>query len=98
MTFLQSLISKKKVLFIGGNRKQKKKWREKYLRGFLETHFPIILSDSNSMYVYVLTTCSMIFLNVKTEHSMIRLLFGNLIFTVFFDVRLFFFLNQTAEN
>jgi len=62
---------KKKILFIGGNRKQKKIWREKYLRVFLETHFPIILSDSNSMYVYVLTTCSMIFLNVKTEHSKI---------------------------
>jgi len=69
---LQSLISKKKyVLNIGEDRKQKKNWREKYLRVFFRDTFSQILSDSNSMYVYVLTTCSMIFLNVKTEHSKI---------------------------
>ena len=72
--FLQSLISKKKyVLFIGEDRKQKKSLEGEIFKSFFRDTFSQILSDSNSMYVYVLTTCSMIFLNVKTEHSKIIL-------------------------
>ena len=51
--------------------KTKKKLEGEIFKSFFRDTFSHILSDSNSMYVYVLTTCSMIFLNVKTEHSKI---------------------------
>ena len=70
MTSFQSLISKKNIVY-RREPKTKKNLEGEIFKSFFRDTFSHILTDSNSMYVYVLTTCSMIFLNVKTEHSKI---------------------------